>query len=356
MDLKELRENIDQLDARIVAMINERYKYVLEVGKWKNQRLSAIYVPEREKSLLERLIGLNQGPMPEKTLRAVYHEIMSGALTLEKPLKIAFLGPQATYTHQAAMAKFGHSVDYEPKNSIADVFRDIETERADYGCVPVENSTEGAVNHTLDMFIDSTAEICAEIRFAIRHNLLARCARNEIVRLYSHAQVFGQCRAWLQENMAGIEMIEVGSTTRAAELAAKEKGAAALAGHLASEIYQLNILEENIQDCSDNTTRFLVLGKQRPVQTGQDKTSICFAVGDRVGALYDCLLPFKTGQITLTMIESRPSRQRNWEYFFFIDLLGHRDDPNVKEAVDELTSMCRFVKILGSFPRSDFTY
>ena len=356
MDLKELRENIDRLDTRIVELINERYKYVLDVGKWKNRRLSAIYVPEREKSLLDRLVRLNQGPMPEKTLRAVYHEIMSGALTLERPLKIAFLGPQATYTHQAAMAKFGHSVEYEPEHSIADVFRDIETERADYGCVPVENSTEGAVNYTLDMFLDSNVEICAEILFAIRHCLLSKGPREEIKRIYSHFQSFGQCRSWLLRNLPQVELVEVGSNTKAAELAVGEKGAAAIAGRLAAEIYGLNIVEENIQDSSNNTTRFLVLGKQQPAPTGQDKTSLCFAIGDRVGALYDSLLPFKHGDVTLTMIESRPSRQRNWEYFFFIDLLGHRDDPNVKAAVAELTGMCRFVKILGSFPRCDFTY
>jgi len=357
MDLQELRNRIDALDNEIVKLINERYQYVLDVGKWKQQRSRAVYVPEREKSLLERLCQQNQGPMLEKTLRAVYHEIMSGGLILERPLKIAFLGPQATYTHQAAMAKFGHSLDYEPKHSIAEVFRDIETERADYGCVPVENSTEGAVNYTLDMFIDSKVEICAEILFAIRHCLLAKCPREKIKRIYSHVQSFGQCRAWLLQNMPQAELIEVGSNTKAAELAAASPtDSAAIAGRLAAEIYGLDVLEENIQDTSDNTTRFLVLGRQRPVPTGDDKTALCIAIGDRVGALYDTLLPFKNANITMTMIESRPSRQRNWEYYFFIDLLGHRDDPQVKTALEALTSMCRFVKILGSFPRSDFTY
>ena len=356
MDLQELRKKIDGIDSKIVELINERYKYVLDVGKWKNQRSSAVYVPEREKSLLERLCGLNQGPMMEKTLRAVYHEIMSGGLVLERQLKIAFLGPQATYTHQAAMAKFGHSLEYEPKHSIAEVFRDIETGRADYGCVPVENSTEGAVNYTLDMFIDSNVEICAEILFAIRHCLLAKCERKQIKRIYSHFQSFGQCREWLLQNMPQAELVEVGSNTKAAELAAAESDAAAIAGRLAGEIYGLNVVEENIQDASDNTTRFIVLGKQQPVPTGDDKTALCFAVGDRVGALYDSLLPFKRASITMTMIQSRPSRQRNWEYYFFIDLLGHRADPQVKAALEELTEMCRFVKILGSFPRSDFTY
>ncbi len=355
MDLEELRGNIDRVDAQIVELINERYKYVLEVGEWKKQRLEAIYVPEREKRVMERLCKLNQGPMPERTLRAIYKEIMSGSLVLERRLRIAFLGPQATYTHQAAMAKFGHSVEYLARNTISDVFRDIESERADYGCVPVENSTEGVVNHTLDMFMDSNVEICAEIRFAIRHCLMANCAKSEIKKVYSHFQSFGQCRSWLSQNLPGVEQVEVGSNTRAAELAAAEPGAAAIAGRLAAEIYKLNLIQEDIQDSSGNTTRFLVLGKQSPAVTGDDKTSICFAVGDRVGALYDSLLPFKKENISMSMIESRPSKLRNWEYFFFIDLLGHREDPQVKKAIRELSNNCLFVKVLGSYPRCDFT-
>ena len=351
-----MRDNIDRIDAEIVALLNQRYKHVLEVGKLKHRSLSAIYVPEREKSLLDRLSKLNKGPMQEKTLRAVYHEIMSGAFALERPLKIAFLGPEATYTHQAAMAKFGHSVDYTSKNSIADVFREIETDHADYGCVPVENSTEGVVNHTLDMFINSNIEICAEIRFSVRHCLLAKCPRSQIRKIYSHPQSLGQCRAWLLQNFPGTELVELSSNTRAAEAAANEDNTAAIAGSLAAEIYKLDIIDQDIQDNSDNTTRFLVLGKQRPAQTGDDKTSICFAAGDRVGALYDCLLPFKHEGITLSMIESRPTKRRNWEYIFFIDLHGHRDDEKVKRALESLGTMCHFVKVLGSYPRTDFTH
>ncbi len=356
MKLKELRKNIDEIDAKIVELLNERYRHVLEVGKYKEGSNSPIFVPEREKSLLERLNKLNKGPMNEKTLRAVYHEIMSGAFALERPLKVAFLGPEATYTHQAVMAKFGHSVDYLPRHSIADVFADIESDRADYGCVPVENSTEGAVSHTLDKFINSSVSICAEVKFSIRHNLMAKCSREEIKRIYSHTQSFGQCRSWLLQNMPGIELIETGSNSMAAQKAAKEPGTAAIAGKLAAELYNLEIIDGDIQDNCDNTTRFLVLGKQHPVITGDDKTSICFAAKDRVGVLYDCLLPFKKEDIMMTLIESRPSKQRNWEYYFFIDFLGHRDDPKVKNSLEELGEMCQFVKILGSYPRTDFTY
>jgi chorismate mutase/prephenate dehydratase len=356
MKLNELRKNIDEIDAKIVELINERYKHVLEVGKWKQNTMSPIYVPEREKSLLERLCKLNQGPMHEKTLRAIYHEIMSGAFALERPLKVAYLGPEATYTHQAAMAKFGHSVEYTSRNSIADVFSDVETGRADYGCVPVENSTEGAVSHTLDKFIASPACICAEIRFSVRHNLMAKCPREQIKRIYSHAQSLGQCRAWLLQHMPGVELIEINSNSRAAQQAASEEHSAAIAGKLAAELYGLEIIESDIQDSSDNTTRFLVLAKQQPAQTGDDKTSICFAAKDRVGILYDCLLPFKEQNIMMTFIESRPSKQRNWEYYFFIDFLGHQGDKKVKEALTRLSELCHFVKVLGSYPRTDFTH
>jgi chorismate mutase/prephenate dehydratase len=353
MDLEKLRENIDSIDRQIVSLINERYKYVKEVGKWKQDRAHAIYVPEREKALLEKLEAINDGPMEDKTLRAIYREIMSGALALEHPMQVGYLGPQATFSHLAAMGKFGHSVQYEPKSNIADVFRAVESERLDYGCVPIENSTEGAVNHTLDMFTDSSVQICAEMNLRIHHNLMAKCEMSEIKKVYSHAQVLGQCRIWLQENMPSVEIIEVASSTKAAEIASEEQGSAAIASALAAEIYKLKMLHEKIEDNAHNTTRFMVLGRQAPVPTGDDKTSICFSIKDRVGALYDCLLPFKEEEITLTMIESRPSRRRKWEYFFFIDLLGHSSEEKIKRALDKLGKLAQTLRILGSYPRSN---
>ncbi|OGV58220.1 MAG: chorismate mutase [Lentisphaerae bacterium GWF2_52_8] len=355
MDLEKLRDKIDDIDHKIVSLLNQRYNCVLEVGHWKKNRSQAIYVPEREKALLERLEKINEGPMPQATLRAIYREIMSGALTLEHPIKIAYLGPEATNSHLAALAKFGHSVEYVPRSGITDVFTDVEAARCAYGCVPIENSTEGAINHTLDMLMDSSVRICSELSLRIHHNLMSKCEQAKIRRIYSHAQVLAQCRSWLQEHMPRVELVESSSTTKAAEAASNEDGTGAIASSLAAELHSLKIHATNIEDNSNNTTRFLVIGAQEPKPTGDDKTSICFALRDRVGALYDCLLPFKNEEITLTMIESRPSKRRNWEYFFFIDLLGHQSDPSVRRALDQLENLVQSLRILGSYPRSSIT-
>ncbi len=354
MDLNEIRVHIDSIDKQIVDLLNQRFEHVKKVGEWKKNKDHAIYVPEREKALLERLSEINKGSISNEVLRSIYREIMSGAIALEKPLNISYLGPEASFSQLAALAKFGRSVEYSSKSSISDVFKDVETERADYGCVPIENSTEGAVNHTLDMFINSNVNICAEINMKIHHNLMTNCEFNEIKKLYSHAQVLGQCRNWILEKLPNVELIEVSSTTKAAKFAMVEKNSAAIASTLAAEKYKLKILFKNIEDNADNTTRFMVIGKQKPLVTNDDKTSLCFAIRDKVGALYECLLPFKNKSITLTLIESRPSKRKNWEYFFFVDMLGHISDENIKSAVSELENMCQFVKILGSYPKSNF--
>lgn len=353
MNIDELRREIDKLDSEIVRLLNHRYKLVEKVGEWKKNCDHEIYVPEREKALLNKLEKINKGPMKNETLQAVYREIMSGALALEEALKIAYLGPSASFSELAAYSKFGRSVEYIPKTGISGVFHEVETGRADYGCIPIENSTEGAVNHTLDKFIGSNTKICAEINLRIHHILMGKCELCEIEKIYSHAQVFGQCRAWIQEHLSNAELIELASTARAAEKAAVEKNSAAIASTLAAELYGLNIIMENIEDNSENTTRFMIIGNQEPKATGDDKTSICFSVKDRVGILYESLLPFKNNGITLTMIESRPSRKRNWEYFFFVDVLGHRDDEKLSKAISELSEHCQFIRILGSYPRAD---
>lgn len=351
MSLDEIRAKIDSLDRQIVALLNERYKHVIEVGHYKKGVSSAFYVPEREKAVFEKLEGINEGPMTNTTLRAIYREIMSGALSLEYPMSVGYLGPEATFTHLAAISKFGHSVGYVAKASISDIFSDLENSRIDYGCVPIENSTEGAVNYTLDMFVDSSAKICAEINMKVHQCLLSRFPMKSVRKIYSHSQSLSQCRGWLGEYMRGVEVQEVSSNTKAAELAAAEDFTAAIAGSLASEIYGLDILAKNIEDNPNNTTRFLVISKQEPKPTGNDKTSICFAIKDRVGALYDCLLPFKNENITLTMIESRPSKRRNWEYFFFIDMLGHHEDEKLQKALAQLEPLTQSFRVLGSYPR-----
>ncbi len=351
MALNKIRNKIDEIDRQIVELLNLRYREVERVGQWKKENNSPIYIPEREKALLEKICKSNQGPMTDDILRAVYREIMSGALKLENSLRVSYLGPAGSFTHQAALNKFGHSVELCAADSIAAVFKDIEAKRSDYGCVPVENSTEGAVTHTLDTLVNTNLSICAELNLPVHHYLMSRDPFNKIKRVYSHIQVFGQCREYLQKNLSGVDIIETASTAKAASLAAEEDGSAALAGKIAAELFGLNILAENVEDFSNNTTRFLILGEQKTQITGDDKTSICFAIKDKIGALYDCIKPFKDMGITMTKVESRPMKNANWEYCFFIDVLGHRDDKIIQEAFAQLEKSCSFFKILGSYSK-----
>ena len=353
MDLDDLRKKIDDVDARIVELLNERYATVQEIGRFKRRNMRAVYVPEREKMVFEKVAALNKGPMNPQTLRAIYREIMSGALALEHPLTVAYLGPEGTFSHIAAVSKFGHSVAYLAQNTIDDIFNAVSDGAADYGCVPIENSSEGAVNLTLDIFTRANVQICSEINLRVHQSLLAKCEMDEIRTLYSHAQSLAQCRTWISENLPDVEIHECVSNARAASLAAREPGAAAIANVFNCEIYGLKALSENIEDNPHNTTRFLVIGSQTPKRTGCDKTSLCFALKDRVGVLFDALLPFKEEGITLSMIESRPSKIQNWEYYFFIDLLGHQDDENVARALDKLRPMTQAMRVLGSYPRGE---
>lgn len=348
--LQPLRSKIDAIDSKLVRLLNERTKLVLEVGKVKHEVGEEFYAPHREEAVFRRVTGKNNGPLPDNSLRAIYREIISSSLALEKPLVIAYLGPEATYSHMAAVKNFGASLRYEPLPSIADVFTDVSKGRADYGVVPIENSTEGAVTHTYDMFVDSELKICAQILLPIRHNLMSAGRRDQIKKLYSIGQVFAQCRQWLQVNLPQVEMIEVSSSTRAAEIAKTDPQAGALASALAAEKYRLTIHDANIQDSSENVTRFLVIGRKSSARTGHDKTSLMFSVQDRVGALHDCIQAFKRCRINMTKIESRPNRKKAWEYYFFVDVLGHADDARVKKALAELAKHTMFVKILGSYP------
>ncbi len=349
-DLAKLRAQIDAIDARLVKLLNDRTKLVLGIGKIKHEAGGEIYAPDREEAVLRRILEQNDGPLTADSLRAIYREIMSSALALEKALVIAFLGPEATYSHMAAVRKFGASLRYEPLPSIADVFAEVSKGRADYGVVPIENSTEGAVTHTYDMFVDSDLKVCAQILLPIRHNLMSAGPRDQIKKLYSIGQVFAQCRQWLQINMPHAELIEVSSSTRAAEIAKADSQSGALASELAAEKYGLTIHDASIQDSSENVTRFLVIGRKYPARTGNDKTSLMFAVQDRVGALHDCIAAFKKHKINMTKIESRPSKKKAWEYYFFVDAQGHCDDARVKKAIAELAKHTMFVKILGSYP------
>jgi len=350
--LDEIRAQIDAIDTQVIQLLNDRADLVHEVGVIKREAGLSIYAPEREESVLLGLIRKSKGRLPPTAIRAIYREIMSASLALEKDLTIAFLGPEATWTHQAARIKFGASVHYAPQSSISDVFDRVTRGTADYGVVPIENSLEGAVNHTLDVFMDSELKICAQIQLSIQNNLLAKGPRKGLRKLYSHPQVFGQCRRWLQENGHELELVEVSSTTRAAQLAAQEDGAGALASSMAAEVYGLEILERAIQDSPNNTTRFLVISHSTCPPTGDDKTSLMFCVQDKAGALYGALEPFSRLKLSMSKIESRPSKRKNWEYFFFVDVAGHGDDQVLQDALAELQKHCTFVKVLGSYPRT----
>jgi chorismate mutase/prephenate dehydratase len=352
-DIKELRRKIDAVDDTILDLLNKRAELVKEVGKLKARGKREFYVPNREKEIYERLMKNNQGPFPNEAIRAIFREIISASLSLEYPLKIAFLGPQATFTHLACIQQFGLSAELVPVKSIADVFEEVERGEANYGVVPIENSTEGIITHTLDMFVDSNLQIVAEVMLEISHSLLSKSGRMEDIRkVFSHPQAIAQCRNWLGKNLPNIPLIDTASTALAAQMVADDPEGAAIASEFAANIYDLKIVKKRIEDNVNNFTRFLVIGKKSPERSGSDKTSVMFAVKDEAGALYRMLEPFSKHNINLTKIESRPIKTRAWEYIFFLDMEGHISEPHVKEAIDELSKICLFVKVLGSYPRS----
>jgi chorismate mutase/prephenate dehydratase len=353
VNIPEHRKAIDRLDAHVVKLLNERTKHVLAIGEIKRKAGEEIYAPHRERAVLHRVRKVNEGPMTNESLDAIYREIMSSALSLEKSLAIAYLGPEATFTHQAAIRRFGSSLRYSPQKSIADVFAEVSKHRADYGVVPVENTTEGVVTHTLDMFMDSDLKIVAQIILPVQQCLLSNSRRSQIKKLFAHPQSLAQCRGWIQNNLPRVEILETSSNARSAELAAKERNTGAVAGLLAAEKYGLSVLEQDIQDNAANATRFLVLGRQCSPPTGNDRTSLMVSIMDKVGALHHALATFRRSRINLTKIESRPSKRKAWEYFFFIDCDGHQLDRKVAKTIGLLEQECSFVKVLGSYPKAE---
>jgi chorismate mutase / prephenate dehydratase len=350
MELGKLRKQIDGLDKKIIGLLNRRARVTLEVAKVKKNKKTCVYSPGRESEVLRNVSRISKGPLGSKALEAIYREVMSASLALEMPLKIAYLGPEASFSNLAALKRFGSQVELAACHTIVDVFSEVERGGADYGVVPIENSIEGAITHTLDMFVDSDLKICAQVILEVSHNLLAACGKEEIKRVYSNPNVFGQCRIWLQENLPCAELVEVSSTTLAAQIAAKEKNSACIASILAAKYYKLRNIASGIEDSPNNITRFFVIGKQETVETGNDRTSLLFSIKDKVGALHDMLLPFKKYSINLTKIESRPSKRKAWEYYFFVDIEGHQNNPGVKKAIGELEGKCSFFKVLGSYP------
>lgn len=349
--LQSIRTHIDQIDTQILDLLDRRMRHVQKIGQEKSRHGSPVYSPSREKQIFQLLEKRAQKSLlSEAGLKAIYREIMSAAIALEKPVQISYLGPEATYTHLASLSKFGASVAYSPAASFREVFRDVEQGVSDYGVIPIENSIDGAVTHALDLLIDSELKICSEIYFGISHHLMSRSPVQKIKRVYSKAEVFAQCRMWIERYLHGAELIPTASSAAAAQKVKKEKGAAAISSSLAAKLYGLPVLAKNIQDFSENVTRFLVISKTIPGQTGDDKTSILVSVKDKVGALHEMIAPFMKYRVNMSKIESRPSKKKAWEYYFFIDFDGHVESPRVRQMLAEVEKHARFIKVLGSFP------
>lgn len=355
IDLSKLRSDIDAIDASIQQLISQRADLAAKVAKTKTKATSggAFYRPEREAQVLRAVKERNQGPLKDETLVRLFREIMSACLAQQKPLNIAFLGPAGTYSEMATYKYFGHSVSAMPVTSIDHVFAEVEAGVADFGMVPVENSTEGAVNNTLDMFLSSPLKICGEIDLPIHHNLMSRVNDlQDIKMVFSHRQSLAQCRGWLSENLPGVECIAVSSNAEAAKRAQFTDHSAAIAGTSAATMYGLKILHKQIEDIGDNSTRFLVIGKQILVQSGDDKTSLLVSAKNQPGALFHILKPLSENGVSMTRIESRPSKLGKWDYVFFIDIDGHSEDENLAKALRMLKRITTKFKVLGSYPKS----
>ncbi len=351
-NLNELRERIDHIDDQILELLNRRAEVVKEVGRTKVNSSQEFYVPGREQAIFERLTSKTVS-FPADGVRRVFREIISASLALEQPMKIAYLGPPATFTHQAALRQFGLSAQLVAQKSIPAVFEEVCRGRAPYGVVPVENSTEGVVSHTLDMFIRSELKINAEILLEIEHNLLSQTgSMADVRRIVSHPQALAQCRQWLEENMPNTPLVDVASTALAAQMAAEDESVAAISGEVAATLYGLKTVKQKIEDNPNNFTRFLVIGRNIPAPSAQDKTSVMFSVKDEPGILYSMLKPFSNRGINLSKIESRPMKKKAWEYVFFLDMDGHVQDPEVAEAIEELRGCCQELRVLGSYSRS----
>ncbi len=349
--LEQLRKQIDAIDSKMVELLDRRANLARKVGQYKKAHGLDYYDPARQKTILQRAMERGTGEFPRTGIKAVFTEIMSHCLALEKAVRVAYFGPEATFTHIAAVTEFGSAAEYVARDTINDAFLAVEKDAVEYAVVPVENSTGGVVHTTLDMFLDYDVRICSEILMAITHNLLARCPLDKIRRVYSHPQPFAQCAAWLTRHLPNAERIETATTVQGVQRAAREKYAAAIASELAARMYRMKIVASNIEDTHWNSTRFWVIGKKVCQPTGNDKTSLMFSVKDRPGALFSLLQPFSEEGINLTKIESRPTRRKAWEYVFFVDLMGHINDPPVKAALSRIEPHCVFVRVLGSYPQ-----
>jgi len=353
MTLEDLRKRIDALDAQLVELMNDRARCAVEIGRLKRDNgTTDVYAPEREREVLERVVAANKGPLAEAAIVAVWKELMSASLALEKALKVAYLGPEGSFSHLAALEKFGRSVQLVPVRDIAAVFDNVARASVDYGIVPYENTTGGAVRDTMECFlwVQGPVKIRAEMALPVHHHLLSKTDLAKAAKVYSKAQVFDQCRQWLTQNLPRADRVAVGSTTEAALLASRVEGTAAIASNLAAELYGLRILASAIEDNPQNQTRFLILGRETGKPTGRDKTCLLFSTVHKAGALVEVLEIFRRYGINMTKIESHPSPSKTWEYCFFVDIEGHADDDIVRKALAESQQHCRQLEVLGSFP------
>jgi chorismate mutase/prephenate dehydratase len=349
--MKNIRGQIDKLDLQILKLANERARLAAEIGRMKNDQGGEVFSPAREEEVLQSVLQANKGPLDAGTVRAIFRELMSGSRSLQKVLKVAYLGPEYSFSHLAAVERFGGAVEYMRVGSIAAVFEEVNRSHADFGVVPLENSTDGRITDTLDMFMRlPQLKICAEVRLPIHHNLLANCEQQEIRRIYSKPQALSQCRNWLSKNVPHASLHEVASTATAAELAQREPGAAAVASRQAAVRFGLRILFTDIEDSPFNETRFAVIGMQECPKTGHDKTALMFRVPHNPGSLVEALNVFKENKLNLTWIESFPAKSAKSEYVFFVDFEGHPEDPKVKRALTALEDRCEEISILGSYP------
>lgn len=352
MPLSDLRRQIDEIDSRLLELLSERARLAQEVGRGKTDQL--YYRPERERQIYERLNGLNEGPFPAQAIRAIFGEIISASRALEAPISVAYLGPPGTFSHRAALDKFGTSSHPKPADTIPDVFASVERGEADYGVVPVENSTEGIVTPSLDMFVQTPLKVCAEVFVPVHHNLATRAASlGEVKRLYANPQAYAQSRGRLSQYLPKVEVVDVTSNAKAAQMAAVDSESAAICPDICAEVYKIPIVASHIEDSPHNRTRFLVIGRNEPNPSGKDKTSIFFSVRHKAGALLRAMEALDHEGLNLTMIESRPTKQMPWEYVFFIDFQGHVRDEKIARALTRLEEHSLFVTILGSYPEAD---
>jgi chorismate mutase/prephenate dehydratase len=351
--LKNLRGQIDRLDREILKLVNERAALASRIGDVKNESGMEIYAPGREEDVVAQTLQRNTGPLPEQSVRAIFRELMSGSRALQKVLKVAYLGPEYSFSHLAALEKFGHSVEYIPVGSIQAVFEEVNRGHVDFGLVPVENSTDGRIADTLEMFTRLPLRIWAEVRLRVHHNLLAKCPQSDVRRVYSRPQALSQCRTWLSKNVPQAQLIDVASTATAAKLAQTEPNAAAVASRQAAQHYGLEIIARNVEDVEHNVTRFAVIGDRTTPKTGRDKTAIMFQIPHKPGSLSDALIAFKRNRVNLTWIESFPSREAEQEYLFFVDFEGHPSEGRVRRTLKALERRCERLVILGSFPMSE---